>query len=63
MAQTTGDFGETLKGLRQKINDVELDTERRFVAKDDFNDFREEYREDMRDLKKKIDAMAVASRQ
>jgi len=58
MGQATGDFGETLKGLRQKINDVELDTERRFVAKDDFNDFREEYREDMRDLKKSIADMS-----
>lgn len=44
-------FDETLKGLRQKINDVELDAERRFLLKNDFNDFREEYREDMRDLK------------
>ena len=51
-------FDETLKGLRQKINDVELDTEKRFVAKHDFNDFREEYREDMRDLKKSIADMA-----
>jgi hypothetical protein len=44
-------FDETLKGLRQKINDVELESERRFLLKDDFNDFREEYRQDMRDLK------------
>jgi hypothetical protein len=47
-------FDETLKGLRQKINDVELDSERRFLPKDDFNDFRDEYREDMRDLKDMI---------
>lgn len=44
-------FDETLKGLRQKINDVELDAEKRFLLKDDFNDFRDEYRDDMRDLK------------
>lgn len=49
-------FDETLKALRQKINDVELDAERRFLLKDDFNDFREEYREDMRDLKGLISA-------
>lgn len=49
-----GAFDETLKGLRQKINDVELDVERRFLPKGDFNDFREEYREDMRDIKKLI---------
>jgi hypothetical protein len=49
--EARGSFDETLKGLRQKINDVELHAERRFLPKDDFNDFREEYREDMRDLK------------
>jgi len=47
-------FDETLKGLRQKINDVELNAERRFLPKDDFYDFRDEYREDMRDLKQLI---------
>lgn len=47
-------FDETLKGLRQKINDVELSTERHFVAKMDFDDFRKEYRVDMRDLKQSI---------
>lgn len=50
-------FDETLKGLRQKINDVELETERNlrnFVLKPDFDDFRKEYREDMRDLKNSI---------
>lgn len=44
-------FDETLKGLRQKINDVELNSEKRFLPKEEFNDFRQEYREDMRDLK------------
>jgi len=47
-------FDETLKGLRQKINDVELETVKGFVAKGDFDDFRAEYREDMRDLKNSI---------
>lgn len=51
VSRTSEQFGETLKGIRQKINDVELDSERRFVAKDDFDDFRKEYREDIRDLK------------
>lgn len=50
----SGQFDETLKGLRQKINDVELETVRGFVAKGDFDDFRAEYREDMRDLKNSI---------
>jgi hypothetical protein len=51
-------FDETLKGLRQKINDVELDTVKTFVAKGDFDDFRQEYREDMRDLKKSIEGLS-----
>ena len=51
-------FDETLKGLRQKINDVELNSERSFVAKGDFDDFRKEYREDMRDLKSSIAAIS-----
>lgn len=52
--QATAAFDETLKGLRQKINDVELDAVKNFVAKRDFGEFREEYREDMRDLKASI---------
>lgn len=52
-----GQFDETLKGLRQKINDVELETVRGFVAKGDFDDFRTEYREDMRDIKSSIAAI------
>jgi len=47
-------FDETLRGLRQKINDVELDTAKNFVSKPDFDDFRKEYREDIRDLKNSI---------
>lgn len=45
------EFDETLRGLREKINSVELDAYKNFVAKSDFDDFRREYREDMRDLK------------
>ncbi len=52
--QARQSFDETLKGLRQKINDVELDTVKYYVAKGDFDDFRLEYREDMRDLKNSI---------
>jgi hypothetical protein len=46
--------GDTFSALRQKINDVELESERRFLPKDDFNNFLKEYREDMRDLKDMI---------
>ena len=52
-------FDETLKGLRQKINDVELSTVKNFVARDEFDDFRSEYREDIRDIKKGIHEMNV----
>lgn len=52
--EATGPFDETLRGLRQKINDVELDTERRFLQRGEFDDFRKEYREDIRDLKTSI---------
>lgn len=52
-------FDETLKALRQKINDVELGTERNFVPKNDFEDFRKEYREDMRDIKASIAAIPI----
>ena len=50
----TSMFDETLKGLRQKINDVELDTEKYFLRKNEFDDFRKEYREDTRDIKAMI---------
>lgn len=52
--QSQNAFDETLKGLRQKINDVELGSEKRFLPKEEFGDFRQEYREDMRDLKELI---------
>ena|SRR5689334_3537557 len=54
------DFEDTLKGMRQKINDVELGTEREFVRKTDFFDFREEYRQDMRDVKNALTMMGKA---
>ena len=56
-------FDETLKGLRQKINDVELDTERRFLLKDSFDDFREEYREDIRRIFDKLDHLPLRTKQ
>jgi hypothetical protein len=51
-------FEQTLLAMRQKINDVEMDVVKNYVAKGDFDDFRLEYREDMRDLKKSIADMA-----
>lgn len=56
-----GQFHEAFAGMRQKINDVELGAERTFVSKRDFEEWRGEYREDMRDLKQSI--ANIASRQ
>lgn len=47
-------FKESFEGIRRQHDDHKLDVERRFLLKDDFRDFREEYREDMRDLKASI---------
>lgn len=58
-----GQFQEAFSGLRQKINDVELQTEREFVGKSGFEDFRKEYREDVRNLMDKIDRMGSPKRQ
>lgn len=52
-------FQETFSALRQKINDVELQTERQFVSKAGFDEFRKEYREDMANLMRKIDHITV----
>lgn len=52
--ETADEFRDTFAALRQKINDVELETERRFVDKDDFKNFVKEYREDTRDIKSAI---------
>jgi preprotein translocase subunit SecA len=50
-------FKETFVGLRRTIDQTALDNEKRFFPKDDFRAFREEYREDMRDLKKQVGAI------
>lgn len=47
-------FKESFEGIRRQHDDHKLDIEKRFMLKDDFRDFREEYREDMRDLKASI---------
>jgi t-SNARE complex subunit (syntaxin) len=43
-------FREAFSGIRRQIDDDRLHTEREFLRKD----FRDEYREDMRDLKQSI---------
>lgn len=51
-------FKESFEGLRRQQDDHKLDVEKRFLLKDDFRDFRDEYREDMRDLKASIATIA-----
>lgn len=47
-------FKESFDGIRRQIDDHRLHTETRFLPKDDFRGFREEYRQDMRELKAAI---------
>lgn len=47
-------FKETFVGLRRQIDDDRLRNEQTFLRKEDFRDFREEYRQDMRDIKESI---------
>lgn len=53
----TGQFAESFNGMRRQIDDQRLHLEVNFVRKDDFREFREEYRDDMRDLKASIAAI------
>jgi len=52
-----GQFQESFSGLRRQIDGAALHTEQKFMRKEDFKDFREEYRDDMREIKAKIDAI------
>lgn len=51
-------FKESFEGMRRQHDDHKLDVEKRFMLKDDFKDFRDEYREDMRDIKTAIAGIA-----
>lgn len=53
-------FDETLKGLRQKINDVENDALKNYLSKNDWNEFRKEFREDMQNILTKLDHLQQA---
>lgn len=53
--EAASNFDETLKALRQKINDVELEMVRGYVSRPYFDEFRREYREDMRMIMTKLD--------
>lgn len=47
-------FKESFDGIRRQIDDHKLATEREFMRKDEFRDFREEIRTDMREIKTMI---------
>jgi uncharacterized protein with von Willebrand factor type A (vWA) domain len=47
-------FKESFEGLRRQMDDHKLATEREFMRKDEFRDFRDEIREDMREIKNLI---------
>ncbi len=51
-------FKEAFEGIRRQIDEHRYYTEKDFLKKEDFKDFREEYREDMRDLKASIAGIA-----
>lgn len=55
-------FKESFEGLRRQIDEHKFYTEKDFMKKEDFRDFRDEYREDMRDLKASIAAIAQPQR-
>lgn len=51
-------FKESFVGLRRTIDDDRLRNEQTFLRKEDFRDFREEYRQDIRDIKESIKDLA-----
>ncbi len=52
-------FKEAFDGMRRQFDDHKFYTEKDFLKKEDFKDFRDEYREDMRDLKLLIAQMKL----
>jgi hypothetical protein len=54
-------FEESFNGIRRQFDEHKYYTEKDFMKKEDFRDFREEYREDMRDLKASIAGIARTS--
>jgi hypothetical protein len=56
-------FKESFEGLRRQHDVFVLDVERRFLPKDDFRDFLQEYREDQRRTDDKLDRLLGAKSQ
>lgn len=55
-------FKESFEGIRRQIDQNRLDAEIRFLPKDDFKDWREEYRQDMQRIFDKLDSIPVGRR-
>lgn len=53
-------FKETLEGMRRQFDKHQLDTERDFLRKGEFQAFREEYRQDQRRTDDKLDRLLGA---
>lgn len=53
-------FKETLDGMRRQFDEHQLDTERYFLRKNEFQAFREEYRADQRRTDDKLDRLLGA---
>lgn len=53
-------FKESFDGIRRQIDENKLDTEKHFLRKEDFGDFRKEYREDIRAIFEKLDRLPRA---
>jgi hypothetical protein len=51
-------FRESFAGMRRQLDEHRLHTEQEFMRKEDFRDFRDEYREDMRELKESMKELA-----
>lgn len=54
-------FTETFNGLRRQLDEHRLITEREFLRKQDFREFREEFRSDMRDIKRSLSSIMGGS--
>lgn len=56
-----GQFRETLEGIRRQIDELRYYSEKRYMLKEDFTEFRTEYREDTRRMNDKLDQI-IANR-
>jgi hypothetical protein len=60
--QLVEQFREAFAGIRRQLDNERLHLVENFVRKDDFREFREEYRTDMRDIKRSISEIATGKK-